>query len=116
MAHYNKTSNFPTSVDNLLCLSDIDLEHLSESNHHNELAMGHHYTEAGEYLENTATMDCICASLFDLIENRILTTQTYLKEFPSQWEQTYGVFSPFVFSSSEPAAANREKTPIWTEM
>lgn len=112
MARYDKTSNYPSSVDELLCLSDIDLDHLNESQHHNQLAMTGYYTEAGEYLENTATMNSMCASLFNLLESRIFSTQSYLSNIHTGWYDEYGVEYPFIFGE-EPE--DKEKTPIWIE-
>ena len=113
MARYDATSNYPAAVDDLLCLSDIDLAHLNESNYHNQLAQAQLYTQAGDYLENTATMDCLCASLFNLIEKRIQVTQLHLDSVKhTAWYDEYGVESPFVFGE-EPE--DKEKTPIWIE-
>ena len=108
---YNETSSFPNSVDDLLFCNDIDLEHLQESNYHNQLALAQQYTQAGEYLEQTANMDSLCASLFNLIKNRIYNTQQYLLTKHTKWYEEYGVESPISWND-EPE--DKEKQPVWT--
>ena len=115
---YDTTSSFPQSVDSLMFLNDIDVEHLSESSYHNQLAAAHAYTQAGNYLEQTATMDSFCASLFNTIENRIYTTQDFLKEEKhTGWYEEYGVDSPFYYGDVEPSSASsgRTKKPVWID-
>lgn len=112
---YDIVSAFPNDVDDLLFLSDIDLDHLQESSYHNELANAQLYSQAGDYLEKTATMDSFCASLFNLLNNRIYALQDYLKSNlkHSRWYTVYGVESPFVYGE-EPE--NKEQTPVWVEL
>ncbi len=109
---YDETSQFPSVVDDLLFCNDIDLEHITESNYHNELANAQLYSQASDYLEKTATMDSFCASLFNLLENRIYNTQDYLLNKHTAWYDEYGVESPFAYGE-EPS--DKELTPIWIE-
>ena len=108
---YDTTSQFPTAIDNLLFLNDIDLEHITESNYQNQLALAGLYSQSSDYLEKTATMDSICASLFNLIENRIYATQTYLMNKHTAWYDVYGVDNP-ISADNEPA--DKTKQPVWT--
>lgn len=109
---YNINSHFPTEVDDLLCLNDVDLEHLPISNRHKELLADEQYTNAGALLENS-DMDSFCASLFNLIENRIYATQDHLVNKHTKWYEVYGVESP-IECFDEPI--NKVQKPVWTNI
>ena len=108
---YEETSLFPTEIDDLLFCNDIDLEHLEESNYHEQIAEAQQYSQASDYLEKTATMDSFCASLFNLMKNRIYNTQNYLLNKHTRWYDEYGVENP-ISPNDEPE--DKEKQPVWT--
>lgn len=112
ITRYNTTSHFPEQVDDLLCLNDVDLEHLPISNTHKNLLEAQRYTDAGNLLERT-TIDSLCASLFNLLENRIYATQEHLVNKHTMWYEVYGVESP-IECFDEPI--NRTKKPVWTNI
>lgn len=113
VTRYDVESNFPNSVDDLLCLSDVSLDVLPISNLHKQYLAEEHYTEAGALLENSPELDSLCASLFNLIENRILATQIHLDGKHSRWYEIYGEESP-IESFDEPI--NRTVKPVWTNV
>ena len=108
---YDKTSLFPNAIDDLLFCNDIDLEHITESNYHEQLANAQQYSQASDYLEKTATMDSFCASLFNLMKNRIYNTQEYLLTKHTRWFNVYGVENP-ISPNDEPE--DKTKQPVWT--
>ncbi len=109
---YNPESNYPLEIDDLLCLSDVNLEQLPISEQHKDFCLNGQYTDAGELLENT-TMHSLCASLFCLLENRIYTTQDHINNKHSRWYEVYGEESPFEFFD-EPT--NKTIKPIWANV
>ena len=110
---YVTESHFPSEVDDLLFLSDIDLEKVSQVQRHKDLLASQQYTAAGEYLEKNVTFDCYCASLFNLLQNRVYAVQDYLNSGKhTEWYNQHGVESPFAFGE-EPS--DTEATPIWIE-
>ena len=80
MAIYNTTTNYPTSIDDLLFISDIDYKSESIMNKHQDYINNGLYTDASNYLNNQAGITPIVADLFNLLENRITALQTYLLE------------------------------------
>lgn len=112
VTRYNTESSFPTEVDDLLCLSDIDIEHFSISQQHQNLLSEEKYTQAGELLESS-DIDSMCGSLFRLIENRILSTQNYLLSKHTRWYEIHGVESPFE-CFGEPI--DKTQKPVWTNI
>ena len=109
---YDTESHFPDAVDDLLCLSDINLEQLPLSNHHQQLLENEQYTEAGRYLESMP-LDSMCASLFNLLENRIYTTQNHLSNKHSMWYEIHGEESP-IECFDEPT--DKTIKPVWTNI
>lgn len=112
VTRYNTESSYPTEIDDLLCLSDVDLEQLPISRNHQTLLAASRYTEAGELLESS-DIDSLCGSLFRLIENRIYATQSYLLQKNTKWYEVHGVQSPFEYFS-EPT--DKTKKPVWTNI
>ena len=78
MAIYNTTTNYPTSVDDLLFISDVDCKSENIMNTHQEYINIGAYTDASRYLNNQTNITPIVADLFNLIENRIIALQTHL--------------------------------------
>ena len=109
---YDTQSNYPSEVDDLLCLSDINIEQLPISNQHKTLIEQEHYTQAGELLENSL-IDSMCASLFNLIENRIYATQNHIVNKHTRWYELYGVESPI---EAFDLPTDTTKKPVWTNI
>lgn len=109
---YDTVSQFPTEIDNLLFLCDADLEKFPQIQRHKDLLASGQFTAAGEYLEQSVTYDCFCASLFNLLANRIYALQDFLTEKHTYWYEVHGVETPFALGE-EPD--DKEKTPIWIE-
>lgn len=80
MAIYNTTTNYPTSVDDLLFISDVDCKSESIMNKHQDYIKKGEYDNASNYLNNQAGITPIVADLFNLLENRIIAVQTHLLE------------------------------------
>ena len=112
ITRYDVTPQFPSEVDDLLCLNDVDLEHLPISNQHKELMAQERYTDAGNLLESTS-IDSLCASLFNLLENRIYVTQDYLNDKHTRWYEVYGVESPIECFDMP---TNTTQKPVWTNI
>lgn len=113
ITRYDTESKFPTEVDDLLCLSDVRLEQLPISNLHKRYLEEERYTDAGALLESSSDLDSLCASLFNLIENRIYATQTHLDNKHTKWFEIFGVESP-IESFDEPT--NKTVKPLWTNI
>ena len=113
ITRYDIESRFPTVVDDLLCLSDVSLEQLPISNLHKQYLKEQRYTDAGALLESSSELDSLCASLFNLVENRILSTQTHLDNKHTKWYELYGVESPFE-TFDEPI--DKTVKPVWTNI
>lgn len=109
---YEDTSSFPNSIDELILVADLPLKYSSEDTTYRNLISNNRYSDAGTYLEEIANMHSMCASLFNLIENRIYATQEYLLNKKTKWYDEYGVNSPFAYGE-EPT--DKEKTPVWIE-
>ncbi len=109
---YDTQSNYPSEVDDLLCLSDINIEQLPISNQHKTLIEQEHYTQAGELLENSS-IDSMCASLFNLIENRIYATQDHIVNKHTRWYELHGVESPI---EAFDLPTDTTKKPVWTNI
>lgn len=112
ITRYDTESHYPNAIDNLLCLEDIDLEHLQISNNHQALLEQERYTDAGALLE-ASDIDSLCASLFNLIENRIYATQDYINDKHTEWYNQYGAESP-IECFKEPV--DKVKKPVWTNI
>ena len=112
ITRYDVESRFPSEVDDLLCLNDVDLEQLPISNQHKELILEERYTEAGELLESS-NIDSMCASLFNLLENRIYATQYHLINKHTKWHEIHGVESP-IECFDEPI--NTIQKPVWSNI
>ena len=86
------TSVYPTKVDDMTFFCDIDLEHKPL------IAQGK-YDEAEKLLTNETTiLFGYFVKYFNLIENRIETTQSYLRTKGESIKKQ----NPIVFSDSEP--------------
>lgn len=78
MAIYNITTNYPTSIDDLLFVSDVDLKSEPIMNNHQDYINKGEYTNASNYLNNQTGITPIVADLFNLLENRIVALQMHL--------------------------------------
>lgn len=112
VTRYNVNSDYPNSIDDLLCLSDVNLEQLPISERHKQLILDEQYTNAGLLLEDS-DMDSLCASLFCLIENRIYATQEHINGKHTRWYDVHGVESP-IEHFDEPI--NKTQKPVWANI
>lgn len=112
ITRYDTTSHFPSAVDDLLCLSDVNLEQLPISNLHKQYLNEERYTDAGALLESE-NIDSLCASLFNLIENRIYATQSHLDSKHTRWYEIYGVESPIEHFDMP---TNTVQKPVWANI
>lgn len=92
------TSLFPTKVDDMIFFCDIDLEHKPIMDKYRILIAQGKYDEAEKLANETPVLFGYFGKYFNLIENRIETTQTYLKTKGSIMKKE----NPFVYSDSEP--------------
>ena len=112
VTRYNTESSYPEEVDSLLWLNDVSIEQQPIAQAHRELLENKHYTDAGEFIEN-ASIDSMCASLFNLLENRIYATQYAFTNKHTKWYEEYGVESP-IECFDEPE--DKTKKPVWTNI
>lgn len=92
------TSIYPTKVDDMTFFSDIDLEHKPIMDKYMDLIEQGKYDEAEKLANETPILFGYMAKYFNLIENRIETTQSYLKTKGSNIKKE----NPFVYSDAEP--------------
>lgn len=92
------TSLFPTNVDDMTFFCDIDLERKPKMDKYRSLILQGKYDEAEKLANETPILFCYMAKYFNLIENRIETTQSYLKTKGSNTKKE----NPFVYSDTEP--------------
>ncbi len=78
MAIYNTTSHFPNLIDDLVFISDVDCKSEHIMIQHQEYINNGLYEEASNYLNSQTNITPIVADVFNLIEDRIVTLQTYL--------------------------------------
>lgn len=78
MAIYNTITNYPTSVDDLLFISDVDCKSENIMKQHQEYISNGMYTDASNYINNQIGITPIVADLFNLLENRLIALQSYL--------------------------------------
>lgn len=75
---YNTTTNYPTSVDDLLFISDVDCKSESIMNKHQDYINKGEYDNASNYLNSQTNITPIVADLFNLLENRIIAVQRHV--------------------------------------
>jgi len=92
------TSLFPTKVDDMSFFCDIDLERKLKMDKYRSLILQGKYDEAEKLANETPILFGYMAKYFNLIENRIETTQSYLKTKGSNIKKE----NPFVYSDAEP--------------
>ena len=92
------TSLFPTKVDDMSFFCDIDLERKLKMDKYRSLILQGKYDEAEKLANETPILFGYMAKYFNLIENRIETTQSYLKTKGSNIKEE----NPFVYSDAEP--------------
>lgn len=89
MAIYNTTTNYPTSVDDLLFISDVDCKSENIMNTHQEYINRSKYTDASRYLNNQSNITPIVADLFNLLENRLIALQSHLLSQDDEVERAF---------------------------
>ncbi len=88
---YTVKSSYPDSIDDLVFISDTDIKHESVYKKHQELINNKNYTQASEYISGQTDITPITADLFNLIQNRIIAMQEYLKNSAESCERVvYG--------------------------
>ncbi len=90
----NPVSYFPNKVDEMIFFQDNNLENVEVMNHYNELIAQGKYTEANDYISQQESIYGFFADFFNLIENRIYTTQEYLVSKPPKKQ-------PFIYYDEE---------------
>lgn len=78
----NPTSYYPNKIDKMIFFQDNNLEKVEIMNHYNELISQGKYTEASDYISQQENVYGFFADYFNLIENRIYSTQEYLLSKP----------------------------------
>lgn len=90
----NPISYYPNKVDEMIFFQDNNLENVEIMNHYNELIAQGKYTEASDYISQQENVYGFFADFFNLIENRIYTTQEYLLSKPPKKQ-------PFIYYDEE---------------
>lgn len=103
MALCNQISNYPEKIDQMTFFQDISLQKKDIMDHYNNLISEGKYTEANNYMRQQEGIYLFSADFFNMIENRIYATQSYLL--------TKQAKHPFIYSESKPE--NIELNMIW---
>lgn len=82
------------TVNDLVFYSDIDLSHLSIKERYESLIKAGKFNDAINYLRQQSDVHCHCADFFNMIANRLINLESYLKNKI--------VYNPHYFSSAEP--------------
>ena len=90
----NPTSCYPNKIDEMIFFQDNDIEKVEIMNHYNELISQGKYTEASDYISQQENVYGFFADYFNLIENRIYSTQEYLLSKPPKKQ-------PFIYYDEE---------------
>lgn len=90
----NPTSYYPNKIDEMIFFQDNNLEKVEIMNHYNELISQGKYTEASDYISQQENVYGFFADYFNLIENRIYSTQEYLLSKPPKKQ-------PFIYYDEE---------------
>lgn len=77
-------SYYPDKVDEMTFFQDNSLENIDVLDQYNTLIKQGRYSEADEYINQQEDIYGFFADFFNLIENRIYTTQEYLLQKPSK--------------------------------
>ncbi len=101
---YNINSSYPDQIDPLIFFQDIDIDHLEQMQHFQNLIQQGRYTEASEYINQQNGIHGAFAGLFNLIENRIYALQNYLLAKQR--------INPHYFSKTKPDILENE---IWID-
>lgn len=112
ITRYNDESLYPSEIDPLLFLQDINMNQIQIPREHEELLANEEYTNAGIYIESSE-VDSMCASLFRLLENRIYATQDHILSKHTKWYEVHGVESP-IECFAEPT--DKTQKPVWTNI
>lgn len=80
MSIYKVNSSFPSIVDDIAFISDVNLDTLEIYKQHRDLIVDGKYTEASNYLNQQTGITPVNADFFNMLENRIYQTQLYVKD------------------------------------
>lgn len=97
MALCNPLSNFPNKIDSMTFFQDISLQKKDIMEHYDNLISEGKYTEANNFIRQQEGIYLFNADFFNMIENRIYATQSYLL--------TKQAKHPFTYSENKPATA-----------
>ncbi len=90
----NPISYYPNKIDEMTFFQDNNLEKVEIMNHYDELIAQGKYDEANDYINQQEGIYGFFADFFNLIENRIYTTQEYLLNKPPKKQ-------PFIYYDEE---------------
>lgn len=100
------TSYYPEKIDEMIFFQDNDIAKVEIMNRYNTLISQEKYDEANDYINQQKGVYGSFADYFNLIENKIYSTQEYL--LSKQKKQL------FVYDEEEPE--NIDKGTIWIEL
>lgn len=78
MSVYKTSSDYPDKVDDLVFISDVSISTHDIYKHHEQLIEDGKYSEAADFINHQTGITPVTADFFNMLENRIKTTQTYL--------------------------------------
>ena len=90
----NPTSNYPDKIDEMIFFQDSNLENYKILQTYESLISLGKFDEANEFISRQSGIYGYFADFFNLIENRIYTTQDYLQKKEKN--------NPFISSLEEP--------------
>lgn len=90
----NPTSNYPDKIDEMIFFQDSNLENYKILQTYKSLISLGKFDEANEFISRQSGIYGYFADFFNLIENRIYTTQDYLQKKEKN--------NPFIASLEEP--------------
>ena len=90
----NPNSSYPNKIDPMIFFQDVCLDKQDIMEQYDNLISQGKYTEANNYISQQEGIYLFSADFFNLIENRIFSTQNYLL--------TKQPKHPFVFTEEKP--------------
>lgn len=103
MALCNPVSNYPNKIDSMTFFQDVSLQKKDVMDQYNNLISESKYTEANNYIRQQEGIFLFNSDFFNMIENRIYATQSYLL--------TKQAKHPFIYSEDKPE--NATLNMIW---
>ncbi len=100
----SEISSYPDKIDPPTFFQDINIDNVQHMKEYEKLISQKKYNEANSYINKQSNFYGYFACFFNMLENRILATQTYVETLEKN--------NPFIYQNDEPTIASANKT-IW---